>query len=475
MGIIGAGIAGIDLARFLARNGLRVVLLESGRMEFDSAIQALVRVSNAGKPLRTPETHSDITPYVPSMYRGYPRIRQFGGTTRLWTGKWRIPDPWELEARAWIPESGWPISLEELQPLYEEVARDYGLGDFKTESEGPAFQRVRRLLAPHRLIPHLFYWEATPTSAGTRFFQEVKRADRIDAILGATATEILLDDSLRQARAIRCRALDGRECMLEAACFVLAAGGLEVPRLLLASNRQVPQGVGNAHDLVGRYFMDHAKAKVNRLTPGPAMLDLLETVKSGPRPRFAVHISLSRDVQRDCSLPSHAVYMKPIFAGRSQKLDYLSAKLCFEQTPCRESRVYLEQERDALGMPRLAVDWRFNAADQGMLDVIQTQLTSAFTAAGLGSLDFDRNPLSIDQMLDGSHHMGTTRMAANPREGVVDADCRVFGTKNLFVASSSVFATAFAYSPTYTIVVLARRLGHRLLKVERDRHSVPRG
>ena len=137
--VVGAGLAGIDIARYLGKQGVNVTLVESGRLEFDPEIQELANVLCAGKPLRTHETHPHIAPYLPPMYRGYPRIRQFGGTTNVWTGKWRIFDPWDFERRDWIAHSGWPIGLEALLPFYRETAADYGLGDFDLAIEGEMF------------------------------------------------------------------------------------------------------------------------------------------------------------------------------------------------------------------------------------------------------------------------------------------------------------------------------------------------
>jgi choline dehydrogenase-like flavoprotein len=62
----------------------------------------------------------------------------------------------------------------------------------------------------------------------------------------------------------------------------------------------------------------------------------------------------------------------------------------------------------------------------------------------------------------GFHHMGTTRMADDPARGVVDRDLKVHGVANLFVASSSVFATAATATPTFTITALALRLAEHL-------------
>lgn len=462
IGIVGAGLAGIDLARQLGRSGIRTVLLESGRLEFDPEIQELARVILAGKRLRTNETDGDISRYLPPMYRGYCRIRQFGGTTNVWTGKWRIFDPWDFEDRPWIPHAGWPITLDDLLPFYEHAARDYGFGDFAAEAGGRFFLGAQQLLLPHGLAPHLFYWERSATRSGTRFFQELRHSSQVDVVLGASASDIVLHDSLRAVREIELRSLDGRRFRLRAAQFALATGGLEAPRLLLAASRQIPAGIGNAHDLVGRFYMDHPKHMQGQLRPGPATRRLLEGLKTEPRPRFGISLAHTGAVQRARGMPNHAIYLRPVYRTRLGPLAHFAVKLGIEQMPNPDSRVHLSPERDALGMPRLVVDWRFTPQDHAALASVQQSLAEAFAASGVGRLQLGPRPLTIDDMMDASHHMGTTRMAADPSRGVVDRDCRVFGVDNLYIASSSVFPTGHAYSPTYTILALARRLAAHL-------------
>lgn len=471
VGVVGAGLAGIDVAHYLGRRGVRVVLLESGRLEFDPAIQELARVSFAGKPLRTHETHSHISRYLPPMYRGHSRIRQFGGTTNVWTGKWRIFDPLDFHKRPWIPHSDWPITLDDLLPFYEETARDYRLGDFNAESESEFVRETRKLLAPAGLEPQLFYWEKTPTRSGTRFFQELKKAATVDVVLGANATEIVLDADLEHVRSIVFQSLERRRFTLHAKHFVLAVGGLEVPRLLLASNRQIPAGVGNARDLVGRFYMDHPKDMQGKLRPGRAIKLVIDGLQTEPRPRFGISFSLSQDIQRARSLPNHAVFLRPDRPSRIGLVTHFDLKLAVEQVPNPNSRMYLGSRRDSLEMPQLVVDWRFSPLDHEMFTVLVPILRKAFAEVGLGRLDFGSKALRLDEMMDASHHMGATRMAADQSNGVVDSNCKVFGVDNLFIASSSVFPTAHSYSPTYTILAVARRVGAHLARLLEQEHG----
>jgi choline dehydrogenase-like flavoprotein len=135
-----------------------------------------------------------------------------------------------------------------------------------------------------------------------------------------------------------------------------------------------------------------------------------------------------------------------------------------EQLPNLDSRVTLDESSvDALGMPRVRLDWSFTAEDFDRLEVSIDALTAALGADGKGRLCW---PVARDQLLSildpARHHIGTTRMHADPEHGVVDADCCVHGLSNLYIAGSSVFPTAGIANPTLTIIALAMRLSDHL-------------
>jgi len=149
-----------------------------------------------------------------------------------------------------------------------------------------------------------------------------------------------------------------------------------------------------------------------------------------------------------------------------------------EQAPNPASRVVLAKECDALGTPQADLDWQLNGQDTHTLQVLNTVLEKEFRRLGVGKLQVAQwlqglesgqvTAWPIDSSvgnhpIGGYHHMGTTRMSADPRQGVVDANCRVHGYENLYVAGSSVFPTGGWANPTLTIIALARRLGSHLV------------
>jgi choline dehydrogenase-like flavoprotein len=140
-----------------------------------------------------------------------------------------------------------------------------------------------------------------------------------------------------------------------------------------------------------------------------------------------------------------------------------------EQAPNPESRIVLGPDRDQVGCPRVVLRWRLTAIDKSTAHRAHEILEEDLGRAGIGHL---RSALGKagdpwpSTLRGARHHMGTTRMHTDPRRGVVDADCRVHGIANLYIAGSSVFPTSGSANPTLTVVALALRLAehvrHRL-------------
>jgi choline dehydrogenase-like flavoprotein len=142
-----------------------------------------------------------------------------------------------------------------------------------------------------------------------------------------------------------------------------------------------------------------------------------------------------------------------------------------EQEPNPASRVQLSQERDELGMPRLLIDWRYTPQDIATVREAVRLFAGDIASCGIGVFEYD--PASIELEVTrygayGGHHLGTTRMGTDPRTSVVDADCRVHGTDNLFIAGGAVFPTSSQANPTLSIVALAVRMAAHLRSVAAD-------
>jgi choline dehydrogenase-like flavoprotein len=311
------------------------------------------------------------------------------------------------------------------------------------------------------------------------------------------------------------RTLAGNEFDVAAKHFVLAAGGIENPRLLLASRGAGERGLGNEHDQVGRYFMEHPHLDTARFLfsdPGENF-ELYKPHFEGES-KVVATLCLSESLCRKESLGRFAVTFETAYTeasegyeairliGRSLKQrewpDELASKLWdvitdldgatsamyrrsrgeafrlmhrmmvrSEQVPNPDSRVRLAKESDALGMPRAELDWRLTEQDVRTVTRGLKIVGSELGRLGLGRLQMPasgEDDLDIGaHLLGGHHHMGTTRMADDPKQGVVDRDCKVHGLANLYVAGSSVQSTAGFANPTQTLVAFAVRLASHLL------------
>jgi choline dehydrogenase-like flavoprotein len=498
--IIGAGAAGITLARELSGSGPTVVLLESGGLEPDPATQDLYAGTVTGTPFGD---------FDPNGALAAVRLRYFGGTTGHWAGFCRPLDPIDFEPRSGPAPSGWPLNRSDLDPWYEQALEVLGIGP--AEFTWAQWQeRVGRSdpFAGTELIRTDAY-QVRPLRFGDVFRDELAVADDIDVVLDANLVELVLDGD--RVSGVRAATLDGGELTVEATEFVLALGGIENARMLLASNGQRPAGIGNENDLVGRYFCEHPQAIIGVATaaadpellravfeegispPGSAadppvvirgvIVPTEEAARSGGLLSFGVQ-ALAGAVQSDSPVAVSGLSAGDVavFDEVSQGLEtpgVLYLLVTGEQELHPDSRVTLTDERDALGTPRSAVDWKLTAEDRrSMLDglrLIGSELGRLglgrvqLTPGNLGRSDgggFEVDPAVADPdgfaMGIGFHHLCTTRMAADPAEGVVDADLRVHSVDNLSVAGSSSFATAGSAPPTFTIVALALRLAQAL-------------
>ena len=285
--------------------------------------------------------------------------------------------------------------------------------------------------------------------------------------------------------------------------FVLALGGVENARFLLLA------GLGNAHDLVGRFFMDHPTVRC-RLDPAPDALPRLgaydirrvngqlrvtafglgeETLRreglpnggffvvpaAGPRRLGDLAAAAHRRVAR--AVPALAPTTR--LAARSALLNTLGvgpvsgwSRLrrppsafdvhhVLELWPERERRVELGSRRDELGRPVARLRWFVAEREREAHDRAEELVAGALDHAGLGKLETARQ-VGDEVHPTAHHHLGTTRMADDPHRGVVDADGRVHGVPNLYVTGGSVFPTAGYVNPTLTMVALASRLAAHL-------------
>jgi choline dehydrogenase-like flavoprotein len=492
--IIGAGAAGITIARELAGGRQQIALLESGDFEFDINTQKLY----AGEVIGVAYRPLDIS-----------RLRFLGGSTNHWDGSCRPFDALDL--------ADWPFGLEVLEPYYRRAHDVCQLGPYSYDPEDWKTPEAQPLQMPaDATLRNGLFQYSPPTRFGTAYRQDLAAASNVTVYLNANLLQIEVNADASNVTGLQLACLDGKRFRARAKQYVLAAGGIENARLLLNCNRVQPNGLGNGNDLVGRYFMDHATV------PGGATI---VAKSASAEMRFYDHhvvrghiiegyFCAADEVRRREALPPFAIGILPAAVGdmpgvgnmalpavirrfmsdstanavaydAAQWIDRLQAPVswlyhrtwggpagkymtyytCGPQ-PDPQSRVTLSDTVNALGQRESRLDWRPPADFERIMQRAHELLGQELGRAGVGRLRIEStattgsNPMENLQI--GNHHMGTTRMHDDPRQGVVDAQSKVHGIDNLFIAGSSVFPSYACDDPTLTIVALALRLSDRL-------------
>jgi choline dehydrogenase-like flavoprotein len=436
-----------------------------------------------------------------------------GGATNHWTGHCYRFVTKDFEKRDWVPNSGWPIGLGDVEPYYRAAFELVTFGEEKTADWSPdswrrQFGTSAWPLPGGRYATRVEYM--APRDPIRRSFRqympELEKPRNIRVISNATVTELVLDSGMRRVERVRAAGTEsGRTFSIAAKTVVLACGGLENARLLLASRRQKPNGVGNDHDQVGRYFTDHVFFHQRMARSPETSSDALFRFNERPNDiRLTGHVvfqadELAREKFDDVFIRVHPAPMPDspgvasakriakgdistddileVMNGLGSVSSYALGKIRganepdeyrlvvrIEPPPDPESRITLTGESDHLGMPKMNLHWAIAASAKTSAAKAIDIFSRDVGALGIGRVQatFDPGGEWPQDFEVGYHHCCTTRMAEQPANGVVDRNCKVFGVDNLYVAGSSVFSTAGSGSPTMTLIALALRLGDHL-------------
>jgi len=509
--VVGAGAAGVAVARDLKNAGREVCLLEAGGMDYENETQSLFEGRNIGAEYYELD-HS--------------RLRFFGGTTNIWGGRCVPLDPIDFERRDWVPYSGWPITRADLESWYRIAHDSLELGEFEYGPEIWSKIGVKPIdFDPAEIATAFWRFDAMKERFNRDQIGDLLASDRIRIFLHANLVSMGCDEHAGQITGFEARSLKGHVLKVRARHYVLACGAIENARLLLLSNDVIPAGIGNARDQVGRYFMEHPHGRIAHIETGdpaafwalyrkrytrntPPVAPALVASEALQRRTGMLNSAASFKPQRDPSLGlalGKKVYMnlkhnlnpsrsgRMLWHGYRNMTDFLQAHVSMpllrlavkaaglqlyviaraEQAPNPDSRVVLSDQRDALGCRRADLNWQLSALDKHSVRELARSLAREFHRLGLGKvttmewLEDESNAWPVDPTIGnhpigGYHHMGTTRMSASPARGVVDANCTIHGVANLHIAGSSVFATGGWANPTLTLLALAHRLANHI-------------
>jgi choline dehydrogenase-like flavoprotein len=249
--IIGAGAAGLTLARRLTERGRSVTLLESGGLDYEADTQALYRGRNVGMP------YYDLD---------QSRLRFFGGTVAIWGGRCALLDPIDFQKREWVPHSGWAIARDDLLPFYRRAHDMLELGEFNYhEDVWEALGVADPGFDPAKVDVALWRFDEVRERFAASRARDLFEGPKLRIMLHANAVKLQADADGRRIEHVEVRSLGGPALQVRAKSYVVACGTIENARLLLASDDVEPGGIGNSHDQVGRFFMEHPAGRIAKV------------------------------------------------------------------------------------------------------------------------------------------------------------------------------------------------------------------
>lgn len=537
--IVGSGPAGLSIAHAFRDTPYQICVLESGGIEPDRKSESLNEIVSVGHRRADPELV---------------RRRCVGGTSAIWSGRCGMFDAVDYQSRSWLKLSGWPIDGGDLEG---QIARAGDLLGLPNLSPRHALRDLKQpfdrepwneeLLSPavwqfssrgaDALIEHFAHdsddlpnelailrhsGRKTPVDFGRAHIGWLRESKNVHLLIQTTALEVVTNPSSRSVAGIRVCGPDGENRIIRGSRIVLACGGIDNARLLLASRSAVPVGLGNEHDQVGRYLTDHTFTELGSFSRGQA-----KALRRRLGPRLyerhgAIHslcfgLRLSPALQRREGLMNAAAHLvdfgtrlaplssiasglrslskgrdvgragRQILSGLTQPVALAEGLLdrlvrrraslndpdktilgCVVEQPLNPaSRIRLSGRTDRFGLPLPEIDWRIDEAEFRTARRFREIMVAEFQRLGMdppAAPDWEK--LGIEgwrsSLIDLAHPMCTTRMSDDPQTGVVDSNCKVHGVEGLYVAGSSVFATPGHMNPTQMIVALALRLADHL-------------
>lgn len=497
--IVGAGAVGIAMAVFLSRKGHDVVLLEAGGVSLEAQSQ------NIFNGARSTGFKLD------GLHAG--RFRLLGGTTNFWGGQLVPFDPIVFEERPWLNCDGWLFDSAALAPYYTRAMSLLGMDAAEATDEAVW---ARANTNPPDIGDDIEFfltrWVKTPNFS--KMFKADLSGSKVRVLVHANVTGFAGDETRRMVSGIHMRTFGGRRAMLRAKRTILACGTVEIARLLMlpyADGRATPW---NDNPWLGRGYIDHLDVTTGHVTAraGRSFHDLFENLffdgyKYNPKIKLSpaaqrenkllgiagsfIFRTSYEDTARDIKmflrsvvdgrlppnwwkLPGHALALSKIALPLAYR--YFQANRTFhpsnsavlfrvtsEQVPVRESRISLRQEKDALDMPLVDLDWKIDGSELETIAFFAERVRDGLRDAGVAELSLEpkleaRDPAFLAEAADTYHQMGGSRMGATAEEGVVDSDLRVHGSANLYVAGAAVIPSSGFANCTLTAISLGLRM-----------------
>ena len=503
--VIGSGAAGLYAARELSRRGHDVVVIESGGVGLDSF---------------SPGSYSTVGRKHDGIRIG--RSRSLGGTTNLWGGQLVEFQPVDFRGRDWLTASRWPISYQEISPYYRRTYESLAIEE-EAQNDARIFDHVLGSTPAFEAGLEVFLtrWLKVPSFA-VSCAKEIKSSRNLRILLNHTVTGFL--GSKGTIRGVRVVGPTRRAESIPGDLFILAAGTIEISRLLLHAAATADwECPWRDNTNVGAYFQDHLGGRIASMHPYDRrrFLDTFCTIVFGSH-KFQPKVRLTNETLEcnrllntqgmfafESEIGENLIYLKQflkaaIYSRRITGVGdfFRNVKACsrylaplmwkyivdnrifvpstskislvvqVEQIPLRESRIRIDSSRvDIAGLPHAILDWKVDGREVRSILGFAERCDRALRAAGLGHLDIaedlmSRNERFLGTLGDTNHPSGGACMGTSERDGVVDRNLRVFGTKNLYVAGAATFRTTGNANTTFTALALVTRLVDQLASAD---------
>ena len=515
--VVGSGVAGGLVAHQMAMEGHSVLILEAGPRRPRAEIVERFRNHPNKMDFMAPYPS---TPYAPNPEynpnNGYliqkgrhpydaQYIRAVGGTTWHWAASaWRfLPVDFKLKSTYGVARD-WPIEYKDLEHWYLRAEQELGVWGPDDEELGsprskpypmsPLPISYNEQVIKDRLNKNGFYvvtepvarnsrpYDGRPTCCGNNncmpicpigaMYNGITHVEKAEAA-GARVIDKAVVYKIEKGEnnrivAVHYKTPQGESIKVEGKYFVLAANGIEIPKLMLMSD------VGNSSDMVGRNLMDHPGTGIRffakeRLWPGRGAQEMTSIIgwRDGAfRSKYAgkkLHLS---NINRTDQMTQEILAKGELLAGslldkeiRDKAARYVEFDSFHEILPHPENRIIPSPiEKDALGIPK--PEFYYAIDDYVKRSAVHTKEEYAKIAKLMGGTDirFD------DSFANNNHICGTVLMGNNPKDSVVDADCRTHDHENLFIASSGTMPTVGTVNCTLTIAALSLRLADTMKK-----------
>lgn len=512
--IIGAGIAGLILADQLSEK-FNIAIIESGDFSINKRSQELNKIVISGYPVR--RNHQSRVRQFGGTCNIWAGRSLILNAIDLQPREWIKDSGWPIsqeELHRWYSLLPQRYGLCNFEYFDEDKYNDFDDQLYKSIFSKGEFSNIKACWS--KRVPRF--------GRNSRLFRNLEGNNNITLFKNATVEKLVDVGDLIQKCSILIDKNTTIEILAEK--FILCTGGLENARILLSSKDQYHAGIGNLFGNVGRYYMDHPTHVRKNIKLRSKIYNssvFLKILRSG---RIKNGVRFTDSFQRDNNLTNNYIELSPqfpesyeasfssmvraakIIMGRNEasknKLSFRDIKFGkildiiyllspsevlphnlsrlyyqykkflnrpinsealvlshhLEQTPNRCSRLTLSHERNFLGINNIDLDWRINSIELQTANLLEEKLIHILKDENWIDQSVTHKP--VENFNDASHHMGTTRMAFKPENGVVDYNCKIFSLKNLYIAGSSVFPTSGNANPTYTIAALALRLAAHL-------------